>query len=114
MEVAIDGVGPVRGQSLGEIAVNDQVSLLVRPERMVMSGAGPGAAAGAIAAEIVRISNVGFVSHYYLRLGNGQEVLFYRLNDSARSDVRSFAVGAQVEVSWEEENGRVFPERPEA
>jgi spermidine/putrescine transport system ATP-binding protein len=107
-EISIEGAGAVRGRTLSHHEPNSTVSILVRPERVRMSATRPSDGAGSLQATITRISMVGFVAHYFLRLDNGHELLAYRLNDAGDPASQAFSVGAKIHASWEEVNGRVF------
>ena len=63
---------------------------------------------GEIEGAISHVSRLGFVTHYTVRLDNGQDVLCYRLADSAEGEAGSFEEGRRVVLSWKEEDARIF------
>ena len=80
-DVAIPGVGVVRARLAGSgLGMGAAAAVLVRPERVRLSAAPPAAPAAALPGQIAKIADLGFISHYFVRLADGQEVLAYRLN----------------------------------
>jgi spermidine/putrescine transport system ATP-binding protein len=112
-DVAIPGVGVVRGRHAGSgLGTGAAATLLVRPECVRLSAA-PGAAAAALAGQIARIADLGFISHYFVRLADGQEVLAYRLNGVEGGTADRFDEGQKVYLWWDEQDARVFAAGPE-
>jgi len=108
-EVDLDGVGRVRGRIAGQIPEQARVALLVRPEKMVLSSANDTTHDAAISGTLAHVSHLGFVTHYTVRLAQGQDVLCYRLNDRLEAGAGPLAEGQRVVLSWNEEDARIFP-----
>jgi spermidine/putrescine transport system ATP-binding protein len=105
----VDGIGRLRGVISGNIEEGTRVALLVRPEKMRLAFDGRPAGDGEIEGAISHVSRLGFVTHYTVRLDCGQDVLCYRLADSAKAVAGSLDEGRRVVLSWKEEDARIFP-----
>lgn len=107
-EVELASGGRIRGRIVGNIAENARVVLLVRPEKMRLSS-GAGASAGdSIEGALAHVSHLGFVTHYTVRLTQGQDVLAYRLSDRGNASTVPVTEGERVSLSWNEEEARIF------
>jgi hypothetical protein len=62
----------------------------------------------AISGTLAHVSHLGFVTHYTVRLAQGQDVLCYRLNDRLEAGAAPLAEGQRVTLSWNEEDARIF------
>jgi spermidine/putrescine transport system ATP-binding protein len=107
--VEVDGIGRLRGLISGDVGERAHVALLVRPEKMRLAFDGRPAGNGEIEGAISHVSRLGFVTHYTVRLDSGQDVLCYRLADSAEGEAGSLDEGRRVVLSWKEEDARIFP-----
>lgn len=107
--VDVDGVGRLRGRVVETLEDQAQVALLVRPEKMRLSLDGKPTGDGEIAGVLAHVSRLGFVTHYTVRLDGGQDVLCYRLADSAAGDTLALEEGQRVVLSWNQEDARIFP-----
>ena len=105
-EVAIPGVGAVRARQGGSgLGIGAAAAVLVRPERIRLSTARPAAPVAPLPGQIAKIADLGFISHYFVRLADGQEVLAYRLNGVEREAMDE---GQTVYLWWDEQDARVF------
>jgi spermidine/putrescine transport system ATP-binding protein len=107
--VELEGVGRVRARRADGIAVGTRVAVLVRPERIRMSVASPASGPG-VAGRITKVADLGFVTHYFVRLADRQDALVYRLGDGAMVADR-LEEGQQVHLTWDTADARLFPER---
>jgi spermidine/putrescine transport system ATP-binding protein len=106
-DVAIPGVGAVRARHAGGIAAGAAAAVLVRPERVRLAAARP-AAPAPLSGQIAKIADLGFISHYFVRLADGQEVLAYRLNGVEGGTLDRLEEGQKVYLWWDEQDARVF------
>ena len=107
-EVAISGVGAARGRHPGGLAVGATAVVLVRPERVRLSAAPPAAPAAPLPGQIAKIADLGFISHYFVRLADGQDVLAYRLNGDEGGTTDRLDEGQKVYLWWDARDARVF------
>ena len=112
-DVAIPGVGPVRVHHAGALAVGAAAAVLVRPERVHLSAAPPAPPVVPVTGLITKIADLGFISHYFIRLPDGQEVLAYRLNAVEGGVADRLEEGQRVHLWWEEKDARAFAEGAE-
>jgi spermidine/putrescine transport system ATP-binding protein len=106
-EVAIPGVGAVRARRTGGLEVGAAAAVLVRPERVRLSTASP-APGAPLSGQIAKIADLGFISHYFVRLADGQEVLAYRLNGVEGGTLDRLEEGQTVYLWWDEQDARAF------
>jgi ABC-type Fe3+/spermidine/putrescine transport system ATPase subunit len=107
-DVAIPGVGAVRARYAGGLGMGAAAAVLVRPERVRLSAAPPAAPAAPLSGQIAKIADLGFISHYFVRLADGQEVLAYRLNGVEGGMMDRLEEGQKVYLWWDEKDARVF------
>ncbi|MFI5326674.1 MAG: ABC transporter ATP-binding protein, partial [Candidatus Rokuibacteriota bacterium] len=107
-DVAISGVGVVRARHVGGLGMGAAVAVLVRPERVRLSAGPPEAPAAPLAGRIEKIADLGFISHYFVRLADGQEVLAYRLNGVEGGIMDRLEERQTVYLWWDERDARVF------
>jgi spermidine/putrescine transport system ATP-binding protein len=113
-DVAIPGIATVRARhARSALATGAAAIVLVRPECVHLAAAPPAAPAAPLSGRIAKIADLGFVSHYFVRLADGQEVLAYRLNGVEGATTDRFEEGQMVHLWWDEQNARVFAARPE-
>ena len=96
LRLLVDGLGA---------DVQKQVTVSVRPEAVVIdrlkAGADPSAdALNRVAAQIEQVVYRGFVTHYYLRLKDGQQIISFRQNQTSDADT-IYAAGDQVIARWD-------------
>jgi len=108
-EVALPGAGRVRARPAARIEVGAAVALLVRPERIRLSAAPLPDAAPQVAGQITKVANLGFITHYFVRLSDRQDALAYRLNDVEGSAADRLEEGQRVYLWWDDKDARVFP-----
>ena len=112
--VAIPGVGPVPARpGGGGLATGAVATVLVRPESVRLAAAPPAAPAAPVSGRVSKIADLGFVSHYFVRLADGQDVLAYRLNGVQGGATDRFEEGQMVYLWWDEQDARVFATSPE-
>ena len=112
--VSIPGVGVVRARHAGSgLATGAPATVLVRPECVRLSPAPGAAPAAPLPGQIAKIADLGFISHYFVRLADGQEVLAYRLNGVEGGTMDRFDEGQKVYLWWDEQDARVFAAGPE-
>jgi spermidine/putrescine transport system ATP-binding protein len=107
-EVDLDGIGRARGRISGRIAEQARVALLVRPEKMTLSSANDATRGDQVSGTVAHVSHLGFVTHYTVRLAQGQDVLCYRLNDRMEAGAEPLAEAQRVTLSWNEGDARIF------
>ncbi len=96
-----------RDSSEGEVTVS------VRPEAVQLARLADGAGAPRANEADARIEQViyrGFVTHYYLRLEDGQEIIAYQQNRS-RLQGEAFGQGERVRASWDASGNHLIPSR---
>src|SRR5262245_23251481 len=112
--VAIPGVAAVRARYVGSaLATGAAATVLVRPECVRLYSAPPAPPAAPLSGRIAKIADLGFVSHYFVRLADGQEVLAYRLNGVEGGTTDRFEEGQMVYLWWDEQDARAFAASPE-
>ncbi|MBL8697642.1 MAG: ABC transporter ATP-binding protein [Alphaproteobacteria bacterium] len=87
------------------------VTVSVRPEAVVVERHGGGAAPDRPNAAMAHVDQVvyrGFISHYYLRLADGQELIAYHQNQT-RDDAGALRQGEQVIARWDGSSNHVIP-----
>jgi ABC-type Fe3+/spermidine/putrescine transport system ATPase subunit len=73
----------------------------VRPESILVEPAsGDAPAANGAAARVEQVIYRGFVTHYYLRLADGREVIAYRQNRT-RDEASALRPGDGVHARWD-------------
>jgi spermidine/putrescine transport system ATP-binding protein len=109
VDVAIPGVAVVRARHAGSgLGVGAAAAVLVRPERVRLSATRPAAPAAPLPGQIAKIADLGFISHYFVRLADGQEVLAYRLNGVEGEAMDRIDEGQKVYLWWDEQDARAF------
>ena len=109
VDVAIPGVAVVRARHAGSgLGMGAAAAVLVRPERIRLSATSPAAPAAPLPGQIAKIADLGFISHYFVRLADGQEVLAYRLNGVEGEAIDRFEEGQKVFLWWDDQDARVF------
>ena len=107
---------PVAGDavSCGPVWVSpsELCEVRLRGERIRMSVASPASGPG-VAGRITKVADLGFVTHYFVRLADRQDALVYRLGDGAMVADR-LEEGQQVHLTWDTADARLFPERTDA
>jgi putative spermidine/putrescine transport system ATP-binding protein/spermidine/putrescine transport system ATP-binding protein len=87
------------------------VSVSVRPEAVIVSALDPAAAAddavNTTFAVIDQIVYRGFITHYYLRLDDGQEMIAYQQNQT-RTTSETHAQGDRVRLHWDASSNHVI------
>jgi putative spermidine/putrescine transport system ATP-binding protein len=103
--------GGLRMQVDGVAADAERAVVSVRPEAVVvnrLNGSSlPQNALNTMVAEVEQIIYRGFISHYYLRLHDGQEVIAYQQNQT-RDTVDAYSQGEKVIVRWDRSNNHVI------
>ena len=92
----------------GGLAMGATAAVLVRPERVRLSAAPPAAPAAPLPGQIAKIADLGFISHYFVRLADGQDVLAYRLNGDEGGTTDRLDEGQKVYLWWDARDARVF------
>jgi ABC-type Fe3+/spermidine/putrescine transport system ATPase subunit len=108
-EIDIAGGGRMRGRIAANVTGSERVALLVRPEKMRLAFSGVPAGDGTIVGTLAHVSHLGFVTHFTVRLGQGLDVLCYRLNDRGEAGSEGFEEGRAVTLSWDPADARIFP-----
>ncbi len=87
------------------------VVVSVRPEAVVVNrlngSSPPENVPNAIIARVEQVIYRGFISHYYLRLHDGQELIAYQQNQT-RDCVDAYAQGENVIVRWDRSSNHVI------
>lgn len=87
------------------------VTVSVRPEAVIVARLNgkeiPADAPNTVAAQIDQIVYRGFISHYYLRLRDGQEIIAYQQNQT-RTSVDTYVQGDQVVARWDRSSNHVI------
>jgi ABC-type Fe3+/spermidine/putrescine transport system ATPase subunit len=107
-DVAIPAVGAVRARYAGRLEAGIAVAVLVRPECVRLSAVTPAAPGAPLTGQIAKIADLGFISHYFVRLADGQEALAYRLNGVEGGAMDRLEEGQRVYLWWDEKDARVF------
>jgi putative spermidine/putrescine transport system ATP-binding protein len=82
----------------------------VRPEAVIvnrLNGSTPENALNTMVAQVEQIIYRGFISHYYLRLNDGKEVVAYQQNQT-RDAIDAYTQGEKVTVRWDRSNNHVI------
>jgi spermidine/putrescine transport system ATP-binding protein len=108
-EVALDNGGRGGGRPAVGLQTGDTVALLVRPERTRLSAAPPANPKAAVAGHVAKIADLGFITHYFVRVSDRQDALAYRMNDTERSAADRIEEGQRVYLSWDHNDARLFP-----
>ncbi|HEV8308213.1 MAG TPA: ABC transporter ATP-binding protein [Methylomirabilota bacterium] len=108
VDVAIGALVSVQGRWSTPLEPGAAVTVLVRPERIRLSSKPPPAGGAIVTGHISKIANLGFVTHYFVRLANDQDVLVYRLNDAGSGMGEALREAQPVYLAWEVEDARVF------
>ncbi|MCZ8108834.1 MAG: ABC transporter ATP-binding protein [Burkholderiales bacterium] len=98
-------------QILAAQARDGELTISVRPEAIQVrraSEAGSAAGANAVAAKIEQVIYRGFITHYYLRVPGGQEVIAYQQNQT-RDAASAFQQGDDVIAVWDASSNHVIP-----
>ena len=106
--VAVDGVGHMRGRGVGSIQVGAPATVMVRPERVRLGATPPAGPVSRVTGRVSKIANLGFITHYFVRLSERQDALAYRLNDEAGGAGPALDEGQEVHLWWDEKDARVF------
>jgi len=107
-EVALDAGGRGRGRPAPGLRAGDAVVLLVRPERIRLSAVAPPDPAMAVSGHVTKIADLGFITHYFVRVSERQDALAYRLNDAERSPGDRINEGQRVHLTWDDKDARLF------
>jgi ABC-type Fe3+/spermidine/putrescine transport system ATPase subunit len=87
------------------------VTVSVRPEAVVVNrlngSSPPENAPNTITACIEQVIYRGFISHYYLKLHDGQELIAYQQNQT-RDSVDAYPQGEKVIVRWDRSSNHVI------
>ena len=89
----------------------DSVVVSVRPEAIWLSKSAANSAplpANSVHAKIEQIIYRGFITHFYLRLSNGDELIAYQQNQT-RDQASTFHEGEQVVAAWDGTSNHVIP-----
>ena len=108
-QVAVDGAGLMRGRCVGGIERGAAARVMIRPERVRLSATPPPDAASLVTGRVSKVANLGFITHYFVRLSDRFDALAYRLNDDAGGAGPRFDEGQEVHLWWDESDARVFP-----
>ncbi|MEB2317197.1 MAG: ABC transporter ATP-binding protein [Pseudomonadota bacterium] len=106
MEVPRLGRLPTRG--IDGLAPGKPAALLVRPERMRITSRVENAPPGSLAGSVSKITELGSITQYRVRLENEQEVLVLRLNRPEADSASPTTEEQQVRVWWPQEDAKVF------
>lgn len=88
----------VRPDAAGPVAVDDDVTVAVRPERVRVGGPD----AEGIQGRVVEATYLGDATDLLVRTGALGDVLGRRLNSGPGAETARFAVGDPVAVSWDD------------
>jgi putative spermidine/putrescine transport system ATP-binding protein len=109
-ETFVTTAAGLRLQVDGIASDTQDVVVSVRPEAVVvhrLNGSSlPENAPNTIVAQVEQIIYRGFISHYYLRLHDGKEVIAYQQNQTRESDT-AYAQGEKVIVRWDKSSNHV-------
>jgi spermidine/putrescine transport system ATP-binding protein len=111
--VALHGAGEICARPSPGLTAGAEVVVLVRPERIRLTTAGPAreSAGRALSGRVTRSADLGFITHYTVRLSERQDALVYRLNDAEHGAAERIAEGQPVHLFWDAKDARVFPAR---
>lgn len=107
-EVDLPGLGRMPAQDAERLGAGTSVSLMVRPERMHLSATMDGAPHRPLAGRVVKVIQLGFITHCTVRLDNGQDVLVFRLNGADGRGNPLVSEQQRVFVSWSDADARAF------
>ena len=110
-EAIVITAGGLRLQVDGVASDADRAIVSVRPEAVVvnrLNGSSlPDNALNTMVAQVEQIIYRGFISHYYLRLHDGQELIAYQQNQT-RDSVDAYTQGEKVIVRWDRFSNHVI------
>jgi putative spermidine/putrescine transport system ATP-binding protein/spermidine/putrescine transport system ATP-binding protein len=104
------------GVAGGELLVpgntnSDQVTVAVRPEAVRVSNqTGNGGAPNSVSASVEQVIYRGSVTHFHLRLDNGDPLIAFQQNQEGSSLPVAFTPGSRVTASWGEVNNHIVRE----
>ncbi|PPC86361.1 MAG: polyamine ABC transporter ATP-binding protein [Hyphomicrobium sp.] len=102
-----DGPGTFKTRSAENVTVGQQVWLALRPEKMRITHDKPEQSENAISGKVDDVGYLGSISHYHVRVANGQRVTALRAN-SAQSFERAITWEDQVWLQWPADTGVVL------
>jgi spermidine/putrescine transport system ATP-binding protein len=107
VEVELAGGARVRAASTAPLASGNQVTIAVRPERILLGPAPEGTGWNRLTATVEDVVYTGATTSFLLRTPAGTQLSVRRPNEDSVAD-RAYARGDQVEVRWRSETGSVF------
>ena len=107
-EMDLAGGGAVKGRPDMPHAPGSKVALLVRPEKVRVVAGDAGSKNSQLSGQVTHIARLGFITHYTVRLGTGQDILAYRLNDATQAGAEPLQEGQPAWLTWDEHDARIF------
>ncbi len=96
--VEIEGVGAVRAEPREAVKNGQAVTLAIRPERMTILNNGDTSLTNVVPGILEQVVFVGNDTQYFVRLGNGAQVMVREQNETA--DASPLKAGQNVDVRW--------------
>jgi spermidine/putrescine transport system ATP-binding protein len=84
------------------------IALLVRPERINIATSIESAMSKPITGKLIKVTQLGFITHCTVRLNNNQDIVVFQLNNIAGDNVPATAEQQQVFLWWAPSDARVF------
>ncbi len=110
-EALVTTAAGLRLQVDGIASDAQDVLISVRPEAVIVNrlngSSPPEDAPNTIVARVEQIIYRGFISHYYLKLHDGHEVIAYQQNQT-RDSVAAYTQGEKVIVRWDKSSNHVI------
>jgi spermidine/putrescine transport system ATP-binding protein len=113
-QVDLQGVGRMPALGAADLAPGSEVAVLVRPERVRLSTQSAGAPLSAGQGTLVKLAQLGFVTHCTVQMAQGSEVLSYRLNSTDEAGGDLPAEHQPVQLWWDAADAQVYPARAQA
>jgi spermidine/putrescine transport system ATP-binding protein len=104
----VPGLGRLPATGTENYPAGTNVALLVRPERINIATRIENATNQPITGKLIKVTQLGFITHCTVRLQNDQDIVVFRLNNIDDDNIPATANQQQVFLSWAPCDARVF------
>ena len=106
--VEVSGLGRLPAAGTEKYPAGTDIALLVRPERINISTRIESATSTPISGKLIKVAQLGFITHCTVRLHNNQDIVVFRLNNFAEDNMPATADQQPVFLWWSVCDARVF------